>query len=98
MPVISARIAKDLEKDIQEFVAEEGLERSVAVRKLLSIAVKEWKKEKAVRKLGEGKISFLKAAEIAGMNPWDFAELIKDRKITWIKDERVLKDLEFEFE
>ncbi|MFO7966495.1 MAG: UPF0175 family protein [Archaeoglobaceae archaeon] len=96
--MISARIAKDLEKDIQEFVAEEGLERSVAVRKLLSIAVKEWKKEKAVKKLGEGKISFLKAAEIADMNPWDFAELIKDRKITWIKDERVLKDLEFEFE
>ncbi len=94
MPVISARIAKDLEKDIQEFVAEEGLERSVAVRKLLSIAVKEWKKEKALKKLSEGKISFLKAAEIAGMNVWDFAELIKDKKITWIKDERVLKDLE----
>ncbi len=98
MPVISARIAKDLEKDIQEFVAEEELERSVAIRKLLSIAVKEWKKEKAVKKLAEGKISFLKAAGIAGMNVWDFAELIKDRKITWIKDERVLKDLEFEFE
>jgi hypothetical protein len=35
--------------------------------------------------LTEGKISYLKAAEEAGMNVWDFAELLKEKKVVWVK-------------
>jgi predicted HTH domain antitoxin len=94
MPVISARIPDELEKEINEFVREEGLEKSVAIRKLLSISIAEWKKEKALRLLAEGKVSFLRAAEISGMDVWDFTNLVKEKKLTWIRNEGVLRDSE----
>jgi len=94
MPVVSARIPEELELEIEEFIREEGLERSVALRKLLSSAIKEWKKEKALKMLSEGAISFLRAAELSNMNIWDFAALVKEKKITWIRDEMVLEDIE----
>ena len=46
MGVISARIPEDLERELEEYVKEEKLEKSVAVRKLISTAIAEWKKER----------------------------------------------------
>lgn len=52
MPVISARITEELETEIEEHIKEDGLEKSVAVRKLISSAIKEWRKEKASKMQG----------------------------------------------
>jgi len=57
MPVISVGIPEDLKKEIEEFMREEGLEESAVLRKLLNMAISEWKKEKALKLLAEGKIS-----------------------------------------
>jgi len=34
---------------------------------------------KALKFLEEGKVSFLKAAQMAGLSPWDFADLVREK-------------------
>jgi len=97
MPVISVGIPEELKKEIEEFMREEGLEESAVLRKLLNMAISEWKKEKALKLLAEGKISYMKAVEKSGrMNVWDFAEMVKEKKIIWVRDE-IISDLNARF-
>jgi metal-responsive CopG/Arc/MetJ family transcriptional regulator len=93
MHVISAKIPEELKEEIEELMKEEGLEEDIALRKLLTMAISEWKKGRALKKLADGRISYLKAAEEAGMNVWDFAEFLKEKKVVWMKEEGILKDL-----
>ena len=97
MHVISVKIPEELKKEIKELMKEEGLEEGIALRKLLTMAISEWKKERALKMLTEGKISYMKAAEEAGMNVWDFAELLKEKKVVWVKEEGILRDLDARF-
>lgn len=94
MTSLSARIPESLEEELDRFIDEEKLDRSTAVRKLLSEGLEEWKQEKALEKLEKGEITFSGAAEIAGMNIWDFSDLVEKSKINWVKDDRVRDDLE----
>ena len=56
---------------------EDSLEKSASIRNLLSNGLKKWKVEKALKSLEDGKVTFFKAAEIAGMTVWDFADTNK---------------------
>ena len=94
MTSVSARIPDSLEEELDRFIDEENLDRSTAVRKLLSEGIDEWKKEKALDLLESGEVSFARAAEIADMDAWEFSDLVEDEKITWVKDERAKDDLE----
>jgi len=82
---ISARIPKELEKELEEFMKQEKIDRSIAVRKLLDYGLQEWKLEQALQMLEKGSITFSKAAKVADMDVWTFAEKIKEAKITWIR-------------
>ena len=97
MPVVSVKIPDELRDEIAELMRDEGLEESIALRKLLTIAISEWKKERALKMLTEGMISYLKAAEKAGMNVWDFAEFLRERKIVRMKEEGIIRDLNARF-
>ena len=91
MATISTRVNEKLMEDIEKFMEEEKLDKSIALRKLIAEALEEWKKERALNLLEGGRITFTKAAEIAEMNIWDFSELVKEKKITWIKDRDKIK-------
>lgn len=93
MGTVSVRLSDELEKELNEYIEEEKLEKSVAVRKLISDGLEDWRKETALEKLEKGEASFSRAAEIADMNLWDFADLVEQNDITWIK-EGVEGDLE----
>ncbi|MBI4148434.1 UPF0175 family protein, partial [Candidatus Woesearchaeota archaeon] len=73
---------------------EEQQQTSEAARKLMTLGLKEVHKKKALELFRDGKISFLKAAKIARMTAWEFADFIRTQKITWITDSHVLKDIE----
>ncbi len=83
---VSVRLSKDLMKDLEEFLKEENLDRSSGLRKLLIEAIEEWKKRRALEKLAGGEVSFSKAAEMAGMDVWSFAALVKESGISWAKE------------
>lgn len=92
MGTVSTRIPESLKDELEEFIDSEKLDKSTAVRKLLSEGLEEWRKDKAVKRLENGEVSFSKAAEIAGMDQWSFSNLLKEREAKWIGDQK--SDLE----
>jgi predicted HTH domain antitoxin len=94
MGTISSRIPDELEDDLQSYIEEENLDKSTAVRKLLTEGLGDWRKEKALEKLEAGETTLSGAATIAEMNVWEFAALAKDRNVTWVSDEHLESDLD----
>jgi predicted HTH domain antitoxin len=94
MGTISTRVPDELEAELDAYLDEENLDRSTAVRKLLSEGLDEWRREQALDQLAAGSITFSRAAEMAGMSVWDFAQLAKERDITWVADDHLDADLE----
>lgn len=86
MGTVSARLPDDLEKELDRYVEEEGLERSVAVRKLLSESLDDWKLERAVSLLEQGEVSFSRAVEIAETDVWSFSEYLEEKDVVWVED------------
>lgn len=94
MGTISARVPDELEAELEAYLDEENLDRSTAVRKLLSEGLEEWRREQALDRLAAGSITFSKAAELAGLSVWEFAQLAKERDITWVADDHLEADLD----
>ncbi|VVB55421.1 Uncharacterised protein [uncultured archaeon] len=88
---ISARIPEEIFSELEKFMKEESLEKSASIRKLLSDGLQKWKVEKALRSLEDGKLTFLKAAEMAGMTVWDFADIVREKGIVWIKSQKFIQ-------
>ena len=81
----SARIPKDLEAELEEFMKKESVDRSIAIRKLLDSGLQQWKEEKAIKMLEKGEVTFSKAAKIAGIDVWSFAERVKESGTIWVR-------------
>ncbi|RBI63865.1 hypothetical protein DMJ13_04940 [halophilic archaeon] len=94
MGTISARVPDDLEAELEAYLEEEKLDRSTAVRKLLAEGLEEWRREHALEKLEAGEMTFTKAADLAGMNVWDFAQLLEEHDVTWVADDHLESDIE----
>ena len=86
---ISARIPKVLEKELERLMREEHLEKSAALRKLLHMGLKNYRLEKALAELGEGRISLSRAAEDAGMSVWELMDEAARRGVTWVADDAI---------
>jgi len=89
---ISARIPEDVFQELETFMKEESLEKSASIRKLLSEGLHHWKEERALKLLEEGKVSFLKAAQMSGISIWDLADIVRENGVVWIKSEKYLAD------
>jgi predicted HTH domain antitoxin len=94
MGSISARVPDDLEEELERFIDEERLDTSTAIRKLLSEGLAEWRTEQALERLERGEVTFSKAAELAGVDPWELARLASERDITWVDDDHLKSDLD----
>ncbi len=94
MGTISTRVPDDLEGELEEYLEEERLDRSTAVRKLLSEGLQEWRCEQALKRLAADEITLTKGAQLAEMSVWEFAQLAKDHDITWVSDNHLEDDLE----
>lgn len=94
MGTISARVPDDLEIELESYLEDENLDRSTAVRKLLAEGLEDWRRQQALQQLSDGTVTVSKAAEIAGMSVWEFAQLAADHDITWVDDDHLDSDLE----
>jgi predicted HTH domain antitoxin len=61
------------------------LDKATAVRTLLELGIGEWRRQTALELLRDGKVTFAKAAEIAKLSLWEFADLVKQRNIEWVR-------------
>ncbi|TQQ82903.1 hypothetical protein EGH24_05555 [Halonotius terrestris] len=94
MGTISARVPDAVEAEFEEYLDAEGLDRSTAIRKLLTEQLGQWRQEQAIEGLREGSITFSRAAEIADMSVWEFAQLAEQRDVTWVSGTHLDEDLE----
>lgn len=88
MGTISARVPDDLDAELEAYLEEEQLDRSTAVRKLLAEGLADWRRDRALRKLEDGEVTFSRAAEIADVSVWELARLADERDVTWVGDLR----------
>jgi predicted HTH domain antitoxin len=91
---ISTRVPDQLEVELEAYLEAEKLDRSTAVRGLLSEGLEEWRRERALDRLATGTVTFSEAAETAGMSVRDFARLAEERDVTWVADDHLDADLE----
>ena len=81
---LAVRVPAEVEKEIREIVKEEKLDKATVVRNLLEIGLAEWRKQTALDLLQKRKATFAKAAEMAKLSLWEFADLIKKRNVEWV--------------
>lgn len=89
---VSARIPRELEKEVEQLMREEHLEKSAALRKLLHLGLENYRLERAIRGLSEGRFSLLKAAEEAHLNVWELLDEAARAHVAWVADD-VLEDV-----
>jgi len=94
MGTIFTRVPEELEAELEAYLEDEKLDRGTAVRKLLSEGLEDWRRERALDTVANGEITFSEAAERADMSVWDFAQLAKERDVTWVDGDHVEDDLE----
>ena len=82
---LAVRVPAEIEKEIREITKEEKLDKATVVRNLLEIGIAEWRKQTALELLQKGKVTFAKAAEIAKLSLWEFADLVKQRNVEWVR-------------
>ncbi|WP_290816962.1 hypothetical protein [Halovivax sp.] len=94
MGTISARVPDDFEEELERYLEEERLDRSTAVRKLLMEGLEDWRRERALRKLEAGEVTFVRAVALADASIWEFARLAEERDATWVDGDRLKADLD----
>ena len=82
---LAVRIPAEVEKELLEIIEQEKLDKATVVRNLLEIGIIEWRKQTALDFLREGKVTFAKAAEIAKLSLWEFADLVRQRNVSWVR-------------
>ena len=83
----------DVEEELEAYLEAETLDRSTAIRKLLSEGLEQWRCDHALDRFEAGSITLQRAAEIAGLSVWEFAQLAKERDITWVDGDHLESDL-----
>ena len=68
VPTISTRVPEDLESELEAYLESERLDRSTAVRKLLSEGLEAWRTEQALERFADGELSLTTAADLADLS------------------------------
>lgn len=83
MATISLRVEDSFVKELEQVEKNWQADRSEVVRRLLNRSLQEWKIERNLELLREGKISIGKAAEECALPLWEMLEVVKTRAIDW---------------
>jgi predicted HTH domain antitoxin len=82
---LAVRVPAELDKEILEIIKKEKLDKATVVRNLLETGITEWRKQTALDLLQKGKVTFANAAEFAKLPLWEFADLVKQQIIEWVR-------------
>lgn len=78
---VSLTLPKELLEKSEKIAKEKLEDRSTVMRELLSLGLKEYTINEAVKMYMEGKVSLGKAAESADVSIWKFIDILKEKKI-----------------
>ena len=78
---MSTRLDPEEVKLLESLAELSGFDRSTLVKSLLRRGMKELRFEQAVEAFREEKVTLSRAAEIAGVDQWDFVARMKDQNL-----------------
>lgn len=82
--ITGVRLDSELDRDVEQVVKEESVDKSTALRMLVGEGYREWKLKRALQQLREGKVSIWQASKLSGMTLWDFVAVVKKEEgIEW---------------
>ncbi|MEK6859863.1 MAG: UPF0175 family protein [Nanoarchaeota archaeon] len=88
---ITTRLPNEFLIGIKKIAEKENLDVSTVIRRLLAKSIVEWKIEYALERYAKGEYSFGEAVKFAEISPWDFPNLLKQKKIPINVDEEELE-------
>jgi len=92
---VATRISHELEEEIVDFMREEGLDKSAAIRRILEIGLNEWKRRRAIELYRAGKATLWKASQIAGLSLREMLDELNRLKIvTHVTVEDIEEDIQ----
>lgn len=83
--LLTVRVSAKVKKKILGICRHENKTKSMIVRELLEREITGWRKQYALNALNEGKVTFAKAAQVARLSLWEFADLVKQSKTEWVR-------------
>jgi predicted HTH domain antitoxin len=78
---LTGRVPSKQFNELTEISREEGIDRSTALRKVLDIGLKGYRRDKAIERYRKGKISIGKAAEEARVSIFEMVDILEAEKI-----------------
>ncbi len=79
--MVGTRLPESFISDLEKIEEAEQSDRSTVLRKLLAKALRDWKLEHYAQEYGQGRMTFARAAEEAGVSLWEMMDYAKQRKI-----------------
>ncbi len=89
---LTGRVPKKYVEELKKISKDEGIDRSTALRKVLDIGFKEYRREKAVERYRRGKASIGRAAEEAGVSIFEMYDILEREKIPIELDLKSMKE------
>jgi predicted HTH domain antitoxin len=80
---LSIVITPELKEEIDLLVQMTQLDKSALVRMLLRRSIRDVRVEQAIKAYEDGKVSFGKASEIAGLNMWEWIDEVHKNGVQW---------------
>ena len=87
---VTTRIPKNDWEWLRELEVETGAQRAEVLRRLIDRGLREWRREKALTLLRDGKITIRKGAEMADVSYIEMLELLSEEDIPVGYDEKEL--------
>lgn len=81
MPLISTRVPEELEEELEWYAKRENVGKTIALRRVLDKGLKEIRIERALDLYQKGKVTLMKASEIAAIPLWEILEIVREKKI-----------------
>ncbi len=79
MKRVAVTLDDDLAGSLSRYARTRRLDRNVAAERLLAAALAEWRRDHALERFADGGVDFERAAALADVDPWRFAELLCER-------------------
>ncbi len=82
MPLISTRVPDELDEELEWYAKKEKVGKTIALRRVLDKGLKDIRLEYSLDLYQKGKITLMKAAEIAGLSLWEILDIVREKRIS----------------
>jgi len=79
--VITARLSKEINKNLAQISKVEHLDKSTVLRRLLIQSIYEWRLNQAITKYKSGEFSAGQTSKYAGISMWRLFDVLKEKGV-----------------